>query len=387
MHPNKIFCTAPFTTVRIESFDQHNITSNVAGTVFKPGCVYRAQAPISTLKEYLNGTEMQQLRDNKLTGAIPSIGCASCSGPESLGMTSIRQQLLLKPWASAEKKIRMLDVFFGNTCNLGCLMCGPDYSSFASEERYRAGLTPYRIPLIDNTDLVMQTINQLPDLESVTFLGGEFFLSKNSLNYLDQIILQGLQCTITTNATVIPTMVLHKLQQIPELQLRISVDGTEDVYEFIRYPAKWTTLNQNIDLLQANLPHAEFHIAIVVQPLNIQTLPELLDWANHRMIPTHYQILHTPEYLSWQILNTNEKNAVINLLRHKQKQYRLTLQQNQLIQDLINAMLTVEFDSITRLQSINFLSKIINHRKIASQSVQKQFGLLTDWSNQILNLI
>jgi len=384
MNTNTIFCTAPFTTVRIESFDQHSAISNVFGTVFKPGCVYRAEKPVPTLVEYLDGAEMQLLRDNKLTGTTPLTGCSACSGPESLGMTSTRQQLLRKPWASAEKKIKMLDIFFGNICNLGCLMCGPDHSSFASEERYKAGITLHRIPLIDNSDLVMRTINQLPDLENITFLGGEFFLYKSNLDYLDQIILRGLQCTITTNATIIPPLVLHKLQQIKELQIRISVDGTEDVYEFIRYPAKWSTLNQNINLLKSNLPQAEFHISIVVQPLNIQTLPELLDWANHCKIPTHYQILHRPSYLSWQVLNTNEKNAAINLLHHKQKHFKLTRQQNQFVQDVINGILKVEVDVNARLQSINFLSKIIRHRKITVQSVQKQFGLFNDWAKQIL---
>ena len=63
---NKIFCTAPFTTLRIESFSNHK------GPIFKPGCVYSAQGPIPTLKDYQSGLEMTEHRNNLLTGTVPS---------------------------------------------------------------------------------------------------------------------------------------------------------------------------------------------------------------------------------------------------------------------------------------------------------------------------
>jgi sulfatase maturation enzyme AslB (radical SAM superfamily) len=381
MHPNKIFCTAPFTTLRIESFADR-------GVIFKPGCVYQAQQSIPTLDEFLSGSEMQDLRNNKLTGAVPNPGCFSCSMPESMGLTSIRQQLLNKPWAGADKKIYMLDIFFGNTCNLGCVMCSPDFSSYIAEERYQAGMIPIRSSAAeasaDNIQLALDTMDQLPDLKSVTFLGGEFFLVKRNAEILDKIIQKNIQCTITTNATVLTEPLLQKLQHIQDLQIRISVDGIGDVYDFIRYPADWNVLDQNIDVLKKRFNWAEFHISIVVQPLNIQNLHELLEWANKKIIPTHYQVLAGPRHLTWQILTSEEKHSIVELLKTKQTKHKITNKQKIVIDDLINGIVQDGFDPELRVQGVEFLSKILAHRKISTDVVLKQFGILTDLANEII---
>lgn len=380
MHPNKIFCTAPFTTMRIESFSNR-------GVIFKPGCVYAAQNSIPTLDEFLTGSEMEDLRQNKLNGTIPNIGCAQCAVPENLGLTSIRKQLLTKPWATDEKKIYMLDVFFGNTCNLGCIMCGPNWSSYSAEERYQAGIDPTRLPLADNVRLTLDTMSQLPDLKSVSFLGGEFFLFKRNIEIIDQIIQKNLQCTITTNASVLPNPMLEKLQQVNDLQIRISVDGTDSVYDFIRYPAKWDTFNRNIDVLKEYLPNAEFHFSIVIQPLNILNLHKLLEWANKKNIPTHYQILSSPAHLAWKILTDNEKTNIVSLLEINQSKYKITTKQKNMVQDLINGLPQEEFDPELRKRGIDFLSKLLAYRKISSETITIQFGILKNLAEEIINII
>lgn len=383
MSVNKIFCTAPFTTVRIESFAPQSVTSAVSGVIFKPACVYRAQTSVPSLEAFWHGTEMQNLRNNKLTGTEPAPGCALCSGPESLGLTSIRQQLLRKSWASADRKIKMLDVFFGNVCNLGCLMCGPDYSSYSSEERYKAGLIKARIPLIDNIQLAVDTMDQLPDLESVSFLGGEFFVAKGIDAVLDRILERNLQCTVTTNATVLPQHLLDKLSLIQDLQIRISVDGVGNVYELIRYPASWDTLNTNVHRLQQQFPRAEFHISTVVQPLNLEQLPQLLDWANRLRIPTHYQILHSPDYLSWKVLNTDEKVRLVTAMTAHATHYKLTAAQNCFLQELQQQVPQDSYSAQLRLQSVQFLSKLLKHRKFSPDQITKVFGVLSQWSQEI----
>lgn len=387
MTVNKIFCTAPFTTVRVESFAPQSPTSSVSGVIFKPACVYRAQTSVSSLEEFWHGTEMQSLRQNKLTGTEPVIGCALCSGPESLGLTSIRQQLLRKPWAGSDRKIKMLDVFFGNVCNLGCIMCGPDYSSYASEERYQAGLIKARIPVMDNIHLALDTMDQLPDLESVSFLGGEFFIAKGIDQILDRILNRNLQCTITTNATVLPQHLLDKLRQVKDLQFRISVDGVGKVYEFIRYPAKWIMLNQNVRLLKQQFPNAEFHISIVVQPLNLEHLPNLMHWSNKLLIPTHYQILHKPDYLSWKVLNTEEKNCLVDSMAAQASSFRLTAAQNIFLQDLKHRVPKDSYNENLRLQSVQFLSKLLKHRKYTADQITEVFGVLDQWAQEINNSI
>jgi hypothetical protein len=190
MHHNKIFCNAPFTNLRIENQSDRSL-------IFKPCCVYQSQTPISTLDDFFSGDKMQGLRNNMLSGTSPDPGCVNCSIPESMGLTSIRKQSLNKPWAKTSNRIHTLEIFFGNTCNLGCAMCDADVSSYAAEERYQAGIIPMRMSVVDNIQVALDTIDQLPDLKSVTFIGGEFFLVKRNIEILDKIIQRNIQCIKT----------------------------------------------------------------------------------------------------------------------------------------------------------------------------------------------
>jgi len=302
-----------------------------------------------------------------------------------MGLTSIRKQLLNQPWASADNKTYTLEIFFGNTCNLGCAMCSAEVSSYAAEERYQAGIMPIRPLIADNVQIALDTIDQLPDLKSVTFIGGEFFLVKRNIEILDKIIQRNIQCVIATNATVLTEPLLHKLEQIQDLEIGISVDGVKDVYNFVRYPGNWDTLNRNIDTLKQRIPWADYSVRAVAQPLNIQNFHELFEWANKKMLPFHYQVLVTPEHLTWKILTPEEKHGLVELLKTKQSaEYKITSKQKSTIEDFINGIVQDNYDAQLRTQGVEYLSKLFAHRKISNDAILKQFGILTDLANEII---
>ena len=378
MQDNDIFCTAPFTNVRIENCADRSV-------IFKPCCVYQTEQSIPTLSEFFTGSEMQTLRTNLVSGSAPVTGCFRCSEPESMGLTSIRKQWLNKPWTNADRKTYTLEIFFSNTCNLGCAMCSSDISSYASEERYQAGIIPIRIPAIDNIQLALDTIDQLPDLKSVTFIGGEFFLAKRNTEILDKIIQRNIQCIITTNASVLTGPLLEKLQQVQNLEIGISVDGTADVYEFMRFPADWDVLNQNINTLKKHIPWADYSIRAVAQPMNIQNFHELFEWANKKIIPLHYQVLVTPTHLSWKILTPTEKHSLVELLKTKQSsKYKITNKQKNIIDDFVRGIVLDEYDTQLRAQGVEYLGKLFAHRKMSADVISKQFGIFTNLANEII---
>lgn len=382
---NKIFCTAPFTTLRIEKYASQIPGKGEWGVIYKPGCVYHPNAPIPSLDEYLNGADMTAHRENLCNGTVPRKNCIDCSEPERLGLSSVRQQLLKKPWASDQKTIKLLDINFSNTCNLGCLMCNASFSSYINNERFNAGIQPELLENINNIQVGLDTIDKLPDLVSVSFIGGEFFLVKENQFILDKIIQRNIGATIMTNATVINPILLDKLKQIKNLEIRISMDGTESTLEFIRYPAKWETLVANFKLLKENLPWAEFYINTIIQPLNIQNLHELYEWANLNRIAVHHQILTGPEYLSWSILTDNEKHQLKELLNTKQTaNFKLSTKQKQLFDEVSSGLDRAVFSSSLRNTGIDFLAKICKHRKLSAATIKTQFGILNDLSNELL---
>lgn len=375
---NKIFCTAPFTTLRIESYSEQ-------GVIFKPGCVYSVQSEIANLEEYINGSEMVNHKQNLLFGDTPNIGCRLCSDPEKMGLTSIRKQLLTKPWASDQQSIKMLDVFFSNTCNLGCLMCGPEWSSFLADERFKIGELTQRIKIKNNVDVILDTIDKLSDLECVSFLGGEFFFFKDNDKIIEKIIERKLKCTITTNCTTATGVLYEKLKSINEVEFRFSVDGVGTVNDFIRYPSQWEQIENNIKCFQKDFKKAEKCLSTVVQPLNLQFLPELFEWANRLYLPVHLQVIALPKRLSWEILTVNERNKILNSLEIGK--FKLTKKQIQFFDQMHEGIFVPPFDSDIRTQGISFLSKMLRHRKYSRDKIKKQFGVLEDLCNEILNKI
>ena len=307
-----------------------------------------------------------------------------CSDADAKGMISVRQQLLKKPWASDEKKIKLLDIFFGNTCNLGCIMCGPEWSSYISNERYRTGLIDHQIRYKNNIDEAADAMDRLPDLLSVSFIGGEFFLFDDNIRILEKIRQRNLTVTIFTNATIINPKMLEILKEISSVEIRISIDGFEQGFEFVRYPASWAGWESNVALLRKELPHAQIYCATVIQMLTCQQLHEVYNWANRARLKMDYLFLTDPKSLTFAVLNDNEKQSLVQLLASKQTKYTLSRGQKEVIGSVVHAIEAATFDQGQRFQCINLVSRLCVHRNISDQQVEKHFGVLTPLAQEII---
>ena len=145
-------------------------------------------------------------------------------------------------------------------------------------------------------------------------------------------------------------------------------------------------MNSNITRFKEELPTAKFLINTVIQPLNLQNLHELFEWANKKYIKTIFQYISTPTYLSWGILNKQEQDKLAKLLQQKQNQgFKITKQQHKGIDDLIDAIQNTEFSPKFRLAGVRFMSKLMLYRKIDPSIIKKQFGILTDLAQEIIN--
>jgi hypothetical protein len=373
---NKIFCTAPFSSMRIES-QQQEVT-------YKPGCVYMPVGSISSIDDFLSGKEMTEHRDNLCNGTVPSPGCFKCSHSESLNLNSTRMFLNKSLGKSDNLSIRLLDIFFSNTCNLSCVMCSPDASSSLANERHNIGFLDKLPSYVDNTANALEAMDRLTELETVTFIGGEFFIFKNNLVLLDKIIERSLGCRIVTNATVILDLHLEKMRSIKDLHVQISIDAVGPAYEFMRYPASWATVEKNIFRLKRELPHAKFNFNMVVQPLNILHCIKTLEVLNCFTIPTRLTNLVTPEHLSWTILDINEKSLIINYINDNLNNAKITYNQKEEIEKFISSLSNVNFDIDKRSMGINLLKKTYQHRKLSNEIIKNHFGILHNIANEII---
>lgn len=263
-------------------------------------------------------------------------------------------------------------------------MCNPDSSSSVSSERYTLGFISKPVPYFDNTEYAIDAMDQLPHLEKVDLIGGEFFLFKNNAVILDKVIERKLACRIVTNGTILTDSIIQRLEQIQELELEFSVDGIGECYEFMRYPANWGTTSSNIKKLQQHLPTAKMKFAMVVQPLNIQHIIDSLEVMNTFKMVTHFQDLSTPEHLSWAILTDDEKNSLKDYLFARLPDSKITNKQKGEVELIVNGVMSASYNPELRDKAVKFLGKTLQHRNIKPAIITSQFGIFKDFATQLI---
>jgi len=369
------YCRQPFVNLRIQPSRD--------GIEFQPCCHYRSKISVADLDAYLDSEEIKELRDSLISDRPLPPGCILCANQERKGQQSWRQRYNSAGPRQELFEISEIEVFMNNTCNLKCIMCDPMYSSALGAERQKIGWISEQ-KNFDFSDQIKQTVQNLPGLKSIAFIGGEFFFSKNSLEILDLVLEKNITAKIVTNATLLTQSHLDKLKAVKSVDIQVSLDGIGNCYEFIRYPAQWNQVERNIKNLQKILPSQKIHINSVIQALNFFQLPELLDWANQQRIPVQMTNLAAPSWLSWKILQNHEKTKLINEVCKKLQKISITTSQHRIMDDFYNTISNTEFDPGCRAEFIDKISQILRFRNISSTNIIEQFGCLGNLLSEVL---
>jgi MoaA/NifB/PqqE/SkfB family radical SAM enzyme len=166
----------------------------------------------------------------------------------------------------------------GSICNLACVTCSSGASTrWAHElgEKIEAG-NPKEI----STELIVQA----KKMKGVVICGGE-----PMLNFSSQTLLNNLDSDqsvrIHFNGTVMPKLeFLQESKRFQQIQYCFSIDGVEERFEYLRWPAKWNTVVDNITWLVKTAPdNIEFSVNITVSQLNKNYYHEVVHWAQHVM--------------------------------------------------------------------------------------------------------
>jgi hypothetical protein len=257
-------------------------------------------------------------------------------------------------------------------------MCGPASSSALAQEQRVIGIADDQYTKeFDNGDEVMDLLNQATDIESISLIGGEFFLAKSNLRILELAIKRQLPVRAVTNATVILPGHLNMLQQLKNLELQISCDGIHKHYEFMRYPAKWDTFLANTKTLIALLPDAKINFHFVVQPLNAQNLIPSVAFLNTLKKPTRVTNLVQPEHVSWSILTDAERDRITSVMHSQLAEFKLTDRQRSSITDLIETVRCVDYSESQRHKFSDVIGRTMDHRGFDMVEVER-FELPTD---------
>jgi sulfatase maturation enzyme AslB (radical SAM superfamily) len=366
------YCVQPFINIRIDSDSE-----------YKPCCHYKDSIPAQSVTDYLNSTELFTLQQHLLTDNPLPPGCQLCHKQESKGQLSFRQRYNDFFKSKNQTQITHLEMLVNNTCNLKCFMCDPVYSTALGSERKSLGwIKSY--PVINHKQQVASAIDELPDLESVSFIGGEFFFSKDNISLLEQAIERNLKINIATNATTLLSKHIDLLKQATKADIQVSLDGIEESYDFMRYPATWEVVKDNIILLKKTLPNQCVHVSTVAQPLNIQYIAPLMAWCNKNLLEISIVNLQAPSWLEWRILTKEERTLILTVLDQCSSDYQLTSTQKDILSQFKSTFSLIEFDQNFRNEFVKKMQSIMSLRNISDNTVIKHFGVLSNLAQSII---
>jgi sulfatase maturation enzyme AslB (radical SAM superfamily) len=262
--------------------------------------------------EAFNNDYMKSVRKTMLEGKVPT-SCTKCFKEEEQGVASKRiwetgtwfkEGIDIPALIEATEedgsipyKLQYLDLRLGHTCNLKCVMCSPhDSSLWVSEHKKIYPI--FTSPLIkkqlswqsdkfnntwhENPAFWEEIYEQIPHIKQIYFAGGEPLLIKEHRRFLEEIVARGYADKIVlrynTNGTLISQSMIDLWSKFCKVKVGFSLDGIADRGHYIRYPLDWTTIEQNLELLDNAPTNIETTIACAVQILNIMHIPDFIKW-------------------------------------------------------------------------------------------------------------
>lgn len=337
-----------------------------------------------------NNEYLMYVRKN-LTNGIKLNECSKCWHSESAGIKSLRQQLndmftgtreLNQSWFHSYIKnksdyhqdlLLSADLSILNLCNYSCAMCVPHASSkIYSIWKKNLENEFVKLQLDKDPDLLdnvkqnfMSGINyrllQTMFDNSVRYLkilGGEPLMDEKLLKMLDDYKHRD-KCHLhfVTNGSYSLVEVAKRFSDYKNITFNVSIDGVEEVQEYIRRGSNWNTVEKNV----LEFGNKNITVHCTVQALNFVHLHKLASWCQQHNLKLSLGILEDPLYMKLDLLPEYLiKQGIQKMLPH------------------VNCLITEEQDTGTQRQIFNFEKLILNNYNF-NDSLQPQLKRYLNW--------
>lgn len=243
-----------------------------------------------------------------------------------------------------------LDLRIGNTCNLQCVMCRPHDSikwlalsekmhgdavskSLKEDMQYKKSLNLADFEWQESDDVWDQLLEMAPTLNEVIVGGGEPMLLKNHFKFLKHCVEHGfagqIQLRYHTNLTVLDRTMFDLWRHFKLVEFFVSLDGVGEINTYVRYPAKWQTIEENLDFLDS-VPHDNVRIMLLFSShfLSLFYLDQFSEWVEAKRFKKvthgyngyfHPGIVMQPSYLSPQVYPQAIKQEIAEKLQAFEK--------------------------------------------------------------------
>jgi hypothetical protein len=237
-----------------------------------------------------NDVQLQHIREQNNNNIWHS-GCWECERLEKVGIKSFRHSMIEK--FGVQKNLtgpQRIDLLFDRNCNLACRTCSPDSSTFwqkhLQENKLEFGQYSNST---DNFEKIHTTLKSLDlsNLGMVQFCGGETLLGNGywqaakAISELVPDAKNKVELGFQTNGTqAIDEKHYETIEKFKLVKFMISIDGINDRFDYLRWPASWNQVVDNIQNLREKLPsNVMFFIQETTSCLNLFYFDEVSNWV------------------------------------------------------------------------------------------------------------
>jgi sulfatase maturation enzyme AslB (radical SAM superfamily) len=221
--------------------------------------------------------------------------CERCFETELQNGTSIRLNAIKFDQQQARPDYLIVGGVLDNICNSGCLTCDENHST-------KIGSLKSKIyTIVDNAnrfwDLPVDRIVHL-DIN-----GGEPSASKNYKDILKNLPANIKSVRINTNCSNVIDKIETLIQKDIKVTVTVSLDGIQEVHDFIRWPIKWEKFYENL-MYYKSIDKLDLNTWTTVSALNIHNFTAIKQFTADHQLNHSYAFLHNPDPINVRYENS-----------------------------------------------------------------------------------
>jgi MoaA/NifB/PqqE/SkfB family radical SAM enzyme len=268
---NRAFCILPFIHLHV------NEDNDV-----KPCCLGGQTGLTKYTKDFDFNTnpQLEEIRQKMLAGERVT-ACTECYQLDDAGTYSSRtqeteswiKQLGVETFEDITTNLIYYDIRNDNLCNLACRMCTPQFSSQLEKEykklNWPVAVHPKSFSFTDTVDI--------DTVQKIYVAGGEPSLMPGFREFLQRAIAcnrTDIEIRMNTNATNLNKEYRQLLSHFSNVHIVVSLDGYDKINKYIRWPADWNTIVENVHGLYKITSNISFNVTVGIW--NISNLSQLV---------------------------------------------------------------------------------------------------------------
>lgn len=387
----KTFCPLPWNSIYLQpdgEIDSCCVSKNNFGNINE-----------ISIDQAIYGAKNIEIK-NQMSNDIVPAGCKICH-PISDDIEQFNYDVTLKEWykkllnhtnrefynTRENFELKYFDLRLKNTCNFGCVYCGPALSSVREMEEIglpivERGITSDTVnqPIIKINQNKIDSVykffeDHAHSLEILYLAGGEPLYIKENIHFLEKLYQVNPDCEIRVNTNlslIVENKIFESIMKFKNTFWTVSVDDMHERYDYIRYKGNWKIFLDNLARLKDLVSVDKIAFSMVYCSLNAKTIFSCIEFLSSQgFLENHISVRYINNGHSiidaWDPKGLPKKylDEVIELI--ESKTYN-SLNLNQQIRH-IESILKLPYDESLTYSVFKSFERFDNMRNLNSQAI------------------